>query len=197
MSQTLEQTYQLRFDELNALVQTFSDTEGFFALSEKEAKRKFDECLFWFFVDGFESGILMSGLKVEMPNGYEYLDIKYPDGETVEEKFYKYFREKDGKHMKTLLESESHRMWNTGSLESIKESGDIRDNSAVYVKDVKKTWLTMKDEKVRDTHWMLEGQTIPANEEFVTADGDYGMAPGMFQTAENNSNCRCILRYGR
>ena len=195
------ENYQLQFDELNALKKTIY--EDFMELPKEEAKKKFDSCLFWFFVDGFSSGILMTGNDYDMPNGYEFLDIRYPDGETVSEKFDKYYKDKDTERMSALLESEAHRMYNTGSIESIapntvdKTTGQPNLSKEVLKGENKitKTWRTMGDEKVRDEHWMLEGQTIPFDEEFVTASGDYGIAPGMFQTAENNANCRCILIY--
>lgn len=193
------QNYQLRFDELNTL-KTEIFTEGYFEQPMEEAKRKFEECLFWFFVDGFSSGLLMLGEDAPLPNGYEFLDIRYPDGETVEEKFDKHFKEKSADKLGILLESESHRMYNTGSVLSTgidNKDGSVGGADGGKPTGVLKTWHTMMDEKVRDQHWMLEGETIPMEEEFVTADGDYGIAPGMFQTAENNANCRCILLYSR
>lgn len=56
-----------------------------------------------------------------------------------------------------------------------------------------KTWVTMLDEKVRDTHQYLEGMTIPLDDEFYTYDGDHAQAPGGFTAAQNNVNCRCQL----
>ena len=68
--QTL-QSYQLRFDELNALkdyiaevIDALKSGEGY-----EEVKRKFEECLFWFYVDGFSSGILQMGEDKDIPNG--------------------------------------------------------------------------------------------------------------------------------
>lgn len=203
--------YQLRFDELNALKETINEAEGFLYLPKEEAKRQFEECLFWFYVDGFSSGILVAE---DMPNGYDLLDIRYPDGQTVLDKFNKYYDDKDAERMKALIDSEAHRMWTTGGVEAIApglidpETGrptvdkdgkpidpttgkPIAPNSPLA--KLKKKWVTMQDSRVRDQHWMLEGKTIPFTEDFVTADGDWGFAPGMFQTAENNANCRCTI----
>lgn len=191
----LKRAYQLRFDELNVLEQSIHEEE-FLELPYEEARRKFEECLFWFFVDGYSSGVLEG----DIPNGYEFIDIRYPDNETVMQKFDRYYKEKDKERMASLLESEAHRMWNTGSVENV-ATGGIDKTTGQPVKGIKpnkpatKTWITMGDEKVRDQHWMLEGEEIPFEEDFVTADGDYGFAPGMFQTAENNANCRCILMF--
>ena len=188
--QTALTNLQLKYDELNQLVATFSET--FFELDKEEAKRRFEECLFWFFVDGYSSGILMLDVDdLVLPNGYEFLDIRYPDGETVLEKFDKYFDEKDAEHMTVLTDSEAHRMYNTGGKMAADDAVEKHGGT------VMKRWNTMQDDRVRDMHWMLEGNTIPYEEDFVTEDGDYGWGPGLFQTAENNANCRCWLTYER
>lgn len=84
---------------------------------------------------------------------------------------------------KNLAESEFHRVFNTAILDSAQEFGGKT-----------KTWETMLDERVRDQHQYLEGLTIPLEEKFFTYDGDSGMFPGDFQTAENNCNCRCVVK---
>ena len=57
-----------------------------------------------------------------------------------------------------------------------------------------KTWVTMLDDRVRDTHYYLEGKKIPMEERFFTFDGDSAKHPGDFAKAENNCNCRCVLK---
>lgn len=71
-------------------------------------------------------------------------------------------------------------------------------NAGVYDAGVKggattKTWVTMQDEKVRDTHFYLEGLTVGINDEFYTFDGDHAQHPGGFEFPQNNVNCRCVL----
>jgi hypothetical protein len=56
-----------------------------------------------------------------------------------------------------------------------------------------KTWHTMMDERVRDTHSPLEGISVPLDAYFYTWDEDRALAPGGFEKAQNNVNCRCIL----
>ena len=58
---------------------------------------------------------------------------------------------------------------------------------------VKKQWLTARDEDVRTTHKELEGVIVGANEEFVTSDLDTASSPGSFTRAGNNINCRCTI----
>lgn len=188
-----QKNYQLRFDELEKLISNEVTSGEIFNMVLADARRNFEDCLFWFFVDGYSSGVLMldeDGL-LNMQNGYEFLNITYPDGQTVLQKFEEHYLNGDAKKMAVLFESESHRMYNVGSLQS------AQDALYAYGGKVMKTWHGMLDDRERDEHWMLEGKTIPFNEEFVTSDGDYGMAPGQFQTAENNANCRCWLTYKR
>lgn len=81
-----------------------------------------------------------------------------------------------------IVETETHRDANEAALATAKRAGATR-----------KTWSTMLDEKVRDTHSYLEMMTVGIDEDFYTYDGDHAPAPGMFDLAENNVNCRCEL----
>jgi uncharacterized protein with gpF-like domain len=68
------------------------------------------------------------------------------------------------------------------------------DMATATGKDLYKTWVTMRDDRVRETHDYLEGMKIPINEPFVTYDMDEAMYPGGFSLPENNVNCRCTLK---
>ena len=81
-----------------------------------------------------------------------------------------------------IAETEAHRDANTAALDTAKKAGAKR-----------KTWVTMLDDKVRDTHSPLEGVSAPIDGEFVTWDGDKAQAPGLFSLPQNNVNCRCEL----
>ena len=83
-----------------------------------------------------------------------------------------------------IINTESHRDYNTAVYEAGKESR--RDG-------LKKQWATMMDDKVRDTHSYLEGVVVGIDDLFYTYDGDSAYAPGGFEKAENNANCRCII----
>lgn len=89
--------------------------------------------------------------------------------------------------LQVLVESEYHRVYNAA----------VQDGAMEYVNNggfgVTKTWRTVRDEKVRDTHKYLESQSIPLEEEFFTFDGDHAPYPGGFSRADNNVNCRCIV----
>lgn len=83
-----------------------------------------------------------------------------------------------------IAETETHRIANTAALDTAKHAGAKS-----------KTWVTMLDDKVRDTHDYLEGETVDIDEDFYTYDGDHASAPGLFELAENNVNCRCELLF--
>lgn len=91
-------------------------------------------------------------------------------------------RIRDGSDPLLVEDTERHRMYNTGMHDAAKG-----------VPGVMKTWHTMEDDRVRDTHYYLEGITIPIDAEFVTFDNDRCLYPGGFTLAENNCNCRCVL----
>ena len=59
--------------------------------------------------------------------------------------------------------------------------------------NITKHWVTMRDDKVRDTHDYLEGTEVPFNEDFYTYNGDHAPFPGMFGVPEEDVNCRCIV----
>jgi len=49
-----------------------------------------------------------------------------------------------------------------------------------------KTWVTVGDDRVRDEHAALEGETVPADEAYSNGEG----VPG-----ESTYNCRCISSF--
>lgn len=186
--------YQLLFDELNEI-----QTTVFVSFSEdiESARRKFAEQLFWFFVYGFDDCILeleLDGNDWNTPNGYEYLDQTYSDGESTLQKFDKYYNNKDSASLKKVFETEAHRMYNEGAKQAVNK---VKETNNSILNGFSKTWHTMMDDKVRDTHFFLENETVPIEEDFYTFDGDYAPLPHFFQNDENNINCRCIVTYGR
>ena len=78
---------------------------------------------------------------------------------------------------------------NAGRVEWSNEDLPAPDTKA----RVMKTWVTMADDRVRDTHDYLEGMTVPVDGRFWTFDSDYARYPGDFQLPQNNINCRCRI----
>lgn len=82
-----------------------------------------------------------------------------------------------------VAETEGHRILNEAELIAAKKGGAKT-----------KTWITQRDDRVRETHDYLLGETVGIDEVFVTFDGDKARFPGDFENAENNVNCRCVLQ---
>lgn len=83
-----------------------------------------------------------------------------------------------------VADTDTHRVMNESAIKTAKKAG------AQY-----KTWVTMMDDRVRDTHRYLHAMTIPIDDYFVTYDGDRALAPGGFTKPENNVGCRCVLTF--
>ena len=98
------------------------------------------------------------------------------DGKTFADRIAEY---DDAEKIKRVIETETHRCYNEGIQE-------VAEESKAY-----KTWATMLDDKVRETHQYLEGVTVPWDDYFYTFDGDKALFPGGFEKAENCCGCRC------
>ena len=103
------------------------------------------------------------------------------DGEGFRERIAKHLSEGDIEMIGTVADTDAIRVYNQAVL-----------NTGVKLGAKVKTWHTMEDEKVRDTHVLLDGMTVPIDAYFYTAD-DKALQPGGFETAEENCNCRCVL----
>ena len=84
-----------------------------------------------------------------------------------------------------VAETDSVRLYNEAGLSTAQKNGAT-----------KKTWNTMRDNRVRDGHRILEGQTVPLDAYFYTED-DMAQAPGQFSKAELNCGCRCRLSFSK
>lgn len=88
-----------------------------------------------------------------------------------------------------IVETETTRVFSGGGDDG------ATDAEAQTKKNAVKEWVTMGDERVRDTHAFLNGTKIPVSEKFHTIDGDEARYPGDFAMARNNVNCRCYCKY--
>ena len=105
-------------------------------------------------------------------------------GESLYDRLREHYNNGDVEGIKTVIDTEAHRMWATGANDRATDGGAGT-----------KQWITVGDNRVRDNHHYLAEVKIPIDADFYTPDGDVGKAPGMFGTAKNNANCRCILKY--
>lgn len=83
-----------------------------------------------------------------------------------------------------LFENERQRVYNTAG-----------NDTATELKAKFKTWHTMLDDRVRDTHDYLEGMVKPMNEPFYTYNGNSAMYPRSFGEPSEDIGCRCYCTY--
>lgn len=114
--------------------------------------------------------------------------LKEIKGKNVIDRIREHVQANDPDKLAVVIDTEYHRDFNTGEL----NMGFYVDKNRVT--RVKKRWITMGDDKVRDTHSYLEGMEVNIDEKFYTFDGDSALSPGDFTLAENNINCRCIIQ---
>ena len=86
----------------------------------------------------------------------------------------------------SLAENEANFIWNDAEFQEAVEAGMTE-----------KTWHTMRDKRVRDSHAEMEGVTIPINEPFEVGES-LMMAPGDDSLGASSGellNCRCSVSY--
>lgn len=187
---TVIQRYLLKIDKINRLTSSLQEQILVAPLSTEESKRWFEDILIDAYIEGFGGAayLLDEHTPIQANKVDSAVQLRYgPNEPTIIDKFVQYCRNQQTDKIKPIVESEFHRVYNTAASDCAEQSG--------Y--DTYKTWLTMLDDKVRDTHSYLEGITIPSDAMFYTYDGDSALYPGGFKSASNNANCRCILQYTR
>ncbi|MBR2680004.1 MAG: hypothetical protein IKE23_04495 [Exiguobacterium sp.] len=111
-------------------------------------------------------------------------------GETWRQRVWAYYEDGGSLYDITrIAETDATRIYNEGALDAVRANG---------VEDITtKRWITMMDDRVRDTHSYLENMVVPFDRDFWTYDGDHAPAPGMFELPQNNINCRCVIEIKR
>lgn len=180
-------TSVLPFDELNRFSDQIRQRYGKEKLKPEDAEDIIDELLDLFLLAyAMGNEVTNENLSYDyQPTADEAIEVVNAKvaGETWRERAEDYFA--NGGNVDDIVriaETEMHRIANTSALSTAKKAGAT-----------KKTWSTMLDERVRSTHDYLEGMSVPIDEDFYTYDGDHASAPGLFDLAENNVNCRCEL----
>jgi len=83
----------------------------------------------------------------------------------------------------TVARTEVIGAYNGGAEEAFRQSGIVAE----------KAWLSTLDDRVRETHEAMHGQTVPVGEPFVSPSGATGPTPGSFGVAAEDINCRCTV----
>lgn len=184
-------TSVLPFDELNRFDEEIRQRFGDERLTDRREEEEdiIDELLDLFLLayamgNSVTNENLSSNWKPPIDEVMETVDAEVA-GKTWRDRVRDYFSNGGtGEDLARIADTEMHRIANTAALDTARQAGATS-----------KTWVTMADERVRDTHSYLESMTVGIDEDFYTYDGDHASAPGLFELAENNVNCRCELLF--
>lgn len=189
------------FEQLETLRSELEDDfSGGIEERKRNKKRRIDEILEMLIIAymfGNESGnYMLSGetaptqddeelpipIRVDSMNGSIFRKIA---DKTWEERVSEYLDDEDGTvdEIIRVVDTDLNRVYN----DSILDVGERADGT------VMKTWETMMDERVRDTHDYLQSTSVPIDRRFYTFDGDSARYPGDFTLPQNNVNCRCRI----
>lgn len=176
----------LPLDELNVLSDTLQSLSQADTRTERYLVDKLlDDALDFFLIayfNGSQDAAEMLGISDE-PNISKARDAinKKIAGKDYKDRLREYAGTGNTEAIIRVLDTDMTRVYNAGVLDTAKGKAKT------------KTWNTMQDPRVRETHEPLEGVTIPIDADFYTFDGDKAQAPGNFAKAENNVNCRCYI----
>lgn len=190
MSKENRKLYIAKFDEINAISKQMYDDYISGKKTESETESDFEDFLLYAYSIGFLMGAEDIGASKDQSASpisqqvKDAIDRKF-EGITAKQRLKDHLLNRDGSSsIERLMKTEWHRMTNEG----IDGFGKLYGNQ-----NMTKRWVTMLDDKVRDTHDYLEGAEVPFNEDFYTYNGDHAPFPGMFGVPEEDVNCRCIV----
>ena len=173
----------LPFDEVDALIAEARERS---ASGKIDTEELIDEVLDLYitdFVFGTNAAAEMLGIDItpDMEEMQSSIEKKF-DGKGFRDRLREYAPSNDIEAIVKVIDTDSTRIFNEGILSAAQKAGAT-----------KKTWKTMGDERVRDTHTALQDLTIPIGDRFYSYTGDSALAPGGFLTAQENANCRCWI----
>lgn len=195
-----EKLYIAEFDEINRLGDYLYEEYT----SGKRTTVEINAILSDIFVSAFLRGILVAftdlGIDVESDEYAYYKSLlddsnvaeqsvnQEIDGKTYQERVEEHLLNLDGESsIQKIVETEVHRNMNN----AIYDVGNVIQESGT---PIYKTWRTMLDDRVRDSHDYLEGTKLEIDEEFCTYNGNHALFPGQFGVGEEDVNCRCYAQ---
>ena len=190
--QTVATPTLMPFDELNALRESliygqYTDADGKrrYVQTYRELEDEFEDILIMSYLLGNNAAGEMLGMESSANvNEMDRAINKRIAGKTWRDRLREQLS--DGGDVEAIMriaETESHRDTNEGIYDAAADSGLT----------LLKTWETMEDDRVREAHEEIQGQTVPFDDVFVTWDGHEARFPGDFDTPELNCGCRCWL----
>ena len=179
------------FDELNTFESGLSihfNADGKIQ-SKQDEKDIIDELLDLFLLS-YANGVetvredMQSNVVIPFEDVMETVDEKIA-GKTWRDRVTEYYENGGTEYdIRRIAETEVHRIANAAAYDMALRSGATR-----------KTWRTMGDDRVRDTHEYLDGVTAPIDGSFYSFMGGSTLYPGQWGIAEEDVNCRCWLTY--
>ena len=186
-------TYTMPFDELNNLRTFLSEIQPFLLSTEESERQAAEDALMeelWAlygtaYLNGVrEANVQLEGSVEASADRFTEQALKVVAGKNFIDRVEEYAPAGDIEAIYRVADTDAHRLYVSGELDAAIENGASE-----------KTWHTMEDWRVRETHDPLEGIKVGINDYFVTFDGDEAQMPGDFTLAENNVNCRCWLTF--
>lgn len=192
--------WMLRIDELNVLIAGYIDNvdqTGSNALMDVLAETitgSIEDYLLLEYSYSWDEGLSDSlALEPYEPAMYESAHREI-DGKNFTVRIAEYVAayeiDRDAAALKSKLNilavSDGHRV----RQEARQAAGEELDSLGL---NITKTWRSVKIPTTRDSHWMLDGTTIPINGYFETALGS-AKYPGGFGIADEDVNCLCYLQ---
>ena len=182
---------QMPFDELNILEVTIDAIKQADPELLKRNRDYYIDEITDFFVLSYVYGSSEAGRQLDAEIMPDVEDIfkaleKPIDGKTYRDRLNEYFDNGTSADINRVLETDMHRIYNTGLWDSAIKAGATQ-----------KTWQTMQDPKVRDTHQYLQGVTIPIDAEFYSFRGGKTLYPGQWGIAEEDCSCRCWVEFSK
>lgn len=186
------------FDELDRFVSAFRTRNiGHSEAKQTEEDDIIDELLDLYLLAYFEGSKQAAeelGFNVDPSVSEAKETIESPiAGKTYRDRVREYLNGEMGETTGTPAEAIA-RVADTDSVRIFNEAGMATAKKAGATK---KTWHTMEDNKVRDTHILLDEVSAPLDGFFYTYTGEKALAPGQFGSAAEDVNCRCYLTFSK
>ena len=178
--------YQLLMDEMNIAISELLARES----DPVVIADAVEDFLIDAYVEGFAGTGYLLGTSESLSSPAHLFEVvrKEIDGKTFRERVIEHMQEGNLDGVLLVANTDGHRVYTTAAEDSAR-------GAAKQGLSVSKSWVTMLDERVRDTHSYLQGETVGVDARFHTFDGDSASRPGDFERAENNIGCRGVVEY--
>ena len=179
------------FDEINALSAEAEALKSTDRAKKKDEVDKYIDEVTDLFVMAYVFGTdelneqLGTDIKPDTQEMRSVIEEKFDDKD-YRDRIREYMESGTAYDIQRVVETDSHRVFNAALYTGAKKAGAS-----------KKTWCTMADDRVRDSHEYLDGVTIGIDEEFYSFRGGKTLYPSQWGIPEEDINCRCWLVFSK